>query len=334
MSPSRSTAPASAPPAAPSAAETSSELTVTHDAPTAPADRLTATAGAPPLPAPGSPPGAADGQPARTAARRRGGSAARAALHRAGPVLAALAGIAAIWYAVSYLVIAQQFLLPPPHEVYVNALTNDALMGPMIDALGRTVSVAMIGLLISVVLGVAWAVVMSQSTWAEKVLYPYAVILQTVPIIALVPLIGIWLQYGATARIVVVVIISLFPMISNTFFGLNSASAASHDLFTLQRASRWQRMTKLRFPAALPSIFTGLRNAAGLSVIGAIVGDTFFQQGPVGIGGLLRTYTLRLQMDALFTAITLTTLFGVLVFSLFAALDRAVIGRWYGSPAR
>ena len=89
-------------------------------------------------------------------------------------------------------------------------------------------------------------------------------------------------------------------------------------------------LLKLQFPAAVPSIFTGLRNAAGLSVIGAIVGDFFFQQGAPGIGGLLRVYTLRLQMEALLAAVTLTALVGVAVFTVFAVLDRAVVGRWYG----
>jgi NitT/TauT family transport system permease protein len=259
----------------------------------------------------------------------------RSVLVAAGPVLGAVAGLLVLWYAVTYLVMnpAQRFLLPPPHTVYGNALANPNLMGPMLDALGRTVGVALVGLLVSVVLGIGWAVVMSQSGLAEKVLYPYAVILQTIPILALVPLIGIWMGYGFGARVVVCVIIALFPMIANTLFGLQSATAAAHDLFTLNRATRGQRLLKLQFPAAVPSIFTGLRQAAGLSVIGAIVGDYFFQQGAPGIGGLLRVYTLRIQMDALLTAVTLTALFGVAVFTVFAVLDRAVVGRWYGRAA-
>lgn len=257
------------------------------------------------------------------------------ALARALPILAAIAGIVVVWYAVTYLVLdpAQRFLLPPPHETFGTTLGNPALMGPMLEALGRSVAVALVGLVIAVVLGVGQAVVMSQWRFAERVLYPYAVILQTVPILALVPLIGIWMGYGFPARVVVCVIIAVFPMISNTFFGLQSASAAAHDLFRLNRATRAQVLLKLQFPAAVPSIFTGLRNAAGLSVIGAIVGDFFFQQGAPGIGGLLRVYTLRLQMGTLLTAVTLTALFGVAVFTVFALLDRAVVGRWYGSGA-
>jgi NitT/TauT family transport system permease protein len=260
----------------------------------------------------------------------------RTALSRTVPIVGALAGIAVVWYAVSYLVLPQnqRFLLPPPHEVYGEVFTNARLMGPMTAALGRTFGVTVVGLVIAVVVGIAYAVVMSQWRYAERVLYPYAVILQTIPILALVPLIGIWLGYGFPARVVVCVIIAIFPMISNTLFGLQSATAAAHDLLTLNKATRWQRLGKLQFPAAVPAIFTGLRNAAGLAVIGAIVGDYFFQQGAVGIGGLLRVYTERLQLDALLIAVSLTALFGVLVFTVFAVLDRAVVGRWYGHGGR
>jgi NitT/TauT family transport system permease protein len=275
-------------------------------------------------------------EPAVAEIRDVGRPWARAALVRTASIVAALAGIAAVWYAISYLVLPpdQRFLLPPPDQAYGVALSNPNVMGPMLESLGRSVAVAIIGLVIAVVIGVGWAVVMSQFSWAERILYPYAVILQTIPILALVPLIGIWMGYGFPARIAVCVIIAVFPMISNTFFGLQSATAEAHDLMTLNRATRLQRLVKLQFPAAVPSIFTGLRNAAGLAVIGAIVGDFFFQQGAPGIGGLLRVYTQRLSMEPLLTAVTLTALFGVVFFTAFAALDRAVVGRWYGRSPR
>ncbi|MBZ4487002.1 ABC transporter permease [Microbacterium sp. cx-55] len=285
-----------------------SEKTLTAAAPTAP----------PPL---GSP--------------RTGGSFSRAASatgSRVLPIVLAILGILIVWYAVSYLVLSEsrRFLLPPPHQVFTETLGNPQVIMPMLTALGQTTSVALIGLAIAVVLGMGWAILMSQWRIAERVLYPYAVILQTIPILALTPLIGIWMGYGIPARIVVCVIIAIFPMISNTLFGLQSAEPSAHDLFTLNKATRWQRLTKLQLPAALPAIFTGLRNAAGLSVIGAIVGDFFFQQGSQGIGGLLRTYTLRLNMESLFLAIIFTAIFGVVVFSVFAALDRAIVGRLFG----
>ncbi|MBG6098062.1 ABC transporter permease [Nocardioides luteus] len=264
--------------------------------------------------------------------RRRTPSVLRRLLAKVVPMIAALAGLAGLWYLVTYVILSEdkRFLLPPPHQVFGETLGRPEVMQPMLAALWQSVQVALAGLVISVVIGMAWAMVMAQTRLLEKVLYPYAVILQTVPILALTPLIGIWMGYGISARIVVCVIIAVFPMIANTLFGLQSATAPAHDLFTLNRANRLQRLLKLQLPAAMPAIFTGLRNAAGLSVIGVIVGDFYFQQGSPGIGGLLRVYTLRLSMEPLFMAIILTALFGVVVFSAFAALDRAVIGKWYG----
>ncbi|WP_454299532.1 ABC transporter permease [Salana multivorans] len=242
--------------------------------------------------------------------------------------------LAGVWTLVSLVVLEprRRFLLPPPWEV-VAALGDPAIMETMWAALGRTATVAIAGLAIAFAVGVAWAIAMSQSRWVERIIYPYAVILQTIPILALTPLIGIWFGYGIPARIVVAVIIAVFPVISMTFFGLTSGpSRAAHDLFTLARATRWQRLTQLELPAAVPSIFTGLRSAAGLSVIGAIVGDFFFQQGAAGIGGLLRVYTLRLDMAALLAAVGLTALFGVVVFTVFGVVDRLVVGHFYGAP--
>ncbi|OJX97002.1 MAG: nitrate ABC transporter permease [Micrococcales bacterium 73-15] len=239
-----------------------------------------------------------------------------------------------IWTYVSLVLLGpvRRFLLPPPWEV-VATLGRPSVMQPMLEALGRTTMVSLAGLAIAVALGAAWAIAMSQSRWVERVIYPYAVILQTVPILALTPLIGVWFGYGIPARVVVAVIIAIFPVISMTFFGLTSGpSPAAHDLFTLARATRWQRLTRLELPAAVPSMFTGLRSAAGLSVIGAIVGDFFFQQGAVGIGGLLRVYTLRLDMAVLLTAVGLTALFGVVVFTVFGVAERLVVGHFYGAP--
>ena len=121
----------------------------------------------------------------------------RTGLAKAAPIVGAVAGIVVVWYVVSYLVLSprERFLLPPPHQAFATALGNPRILGPMLDALGRSAAVAMVGLVVAVVLGIAYAVVMSQSGWAEKILYPYAVILQTIPILALVPLIGIWLGY-------------------------------------------------------------------------------------------------------------------------------------------
>jgi NitT/TauT family transport system permease protein len=202
---------------------------------------------------------------------------------------------------------------------------------PMLTALALTAKAAAIGFVIAVVLGSLLATVMSQARWLERSLFPYAVILQTIPILALVPLIGFSLGFNFRSRVLICIMISIFPIITTVLFGMQSVDRGLHDLFTLQRASRWTRLRKLLIPAALPSFFTGLRTSAGLSVIGAIVGDFYFLQGQPGIGALLNTYSSQLQSDQLFAAVILCSLLGVLAFTLVGLLSRRVIGKWHES---
>jgi NitT/TauT family transport system permease protein len=250
-------------------------------------------------------------------------------LRTAVPVVAALVVAIGLWLVVSYLLLSprRRFLVPPPERVLTDSLLDWTHLQPMLAALGLTAEVALVGLGIASVLGIVTATAMSQASWVERAVYPYAVVLQTVPILAIVPLIGLWFDYGFTSRVIVCVIIALFPMIANTLFGLHSATQGAHDLFTLNKASRWQRLAKLQLPAALPSIFTGLRTSSGLSVIGAIVGDFFFKQGEPGIGTLLDVYRARLQSTDLFAAIILASLFGIAVFAVFTVLGKLVVGK-------
>ncbi|MDT7626664.1 MAG: NitT/TauT family transport system permease protein [Pseudonocardiales bacterium] len=254
------------------------------------------------------------------------------------PVLATVVVFLCLWLAVSYLLLTperREILVPPPQEVLTDSLLQWSHLRPMLAALLLDVEVSMVGLVIAVVLGVLAAVVMSQASWLERGLYPFAILLQVVPILAIVPLIGLWFNYGINGRVVVCVIIAIFPMIANTLFGIHAAEQGAHDLFTLHKASRWQRLTKLQLPGALPSIFAGLRISSGLSVIGALVGDFFFVQGQPGLGTLLSTYIARVQSADLFAAILLSSLYGVAVFAVFTALTSLAVGSWYrGSRAR
>lgn len=287
---------------------------------------------------------AATAAAAAQAAAPSGAPAARPAKARRirGRLVAALAPLGSLaaaigaWYVVSYLLLSpdRRFLVPPPQQVLTVAFLDWTHLQPMLQALWLTAQVALAGLAIASALGVTAAVMMSRARWLERSMYPYAVILQTVPILAIVPLIGLWFGFGFTSRVVVCVLIALFPMIANTLFGLQSVDGAHHDLFTLQKASRWARLRKLELPAALPSVFTGLRTSSGLSVIGAIVGDMFFKQGDPGIGTLLDVYRSRLQSEDLFAAIILASLFGVAVFALFTLIARFAVGSWHASADR
>ncbi len=237
------------------------------------------------------------------------------------------------WYFVTYVVLEPdlRFELPAPHEVIDRGFVDSATRSELLSGLGNTAEVTFIGLGISMVLGVLSAMIMTQTKWLEASLFPWAIILQTVPVLALIPLISFWFGYGLSSRIVVCVLISFFPIVSNTVFGLKSADRGSHELFTLHKAGRLTRLLKLQLPAALPAMFAGFRVAAGLSVIGAIVGELYFKQGVAGLGTLLSVYTSRVDFPPLFAAVLLSSLLGVAVFVIFGWLNNRVVGRWYNA---
>jgi NitT/TauT family transport system permease protein len=238
-----------------------------------------------------------------------------------------------VWLFISYVLLEprRRFLMPPPQQVVLVGLLNPANFGEIMGALWSTAQVALVGLFTSMVIGTLIAVAMIQARWIEWSIYPWAVVLQTIPILAIVPLIGFWFQFGFSSRVLVCVLISIFPIITNTLFGLKSTDQAHHDLFTLQRATRLQRLLKLQVPGALPAIVSGWRIAAGLSVVGAIVGDFFFRQGDPGIGRLIDDYRARLQSEQLFAAVALSSLLGLIVFWGFGLLGQLLVGSWHES---
>ena len=237
------------------------------------------------------------------------------------------------WYTISYIVLDEdrRFLLTPLHRVLQVGFLDWENFSRILEGLWLSGRVALIGLAIAILIGVLLATMMSQAKAVERAVFPYMVTVQAIPILALVPLIGMWWGYGQMSRVIVCVIISLFPIIVNTLFGLHSVSPAMHDMFTLHRAGRLMRLRKLMFPAALPAMFSGFRISAGLSVIGAIVGDFFFGQGPVGLGQLLQIYANYLQGEELIATLIVSSALGIIVFWSFGLLRRLVIGKWYDS---
>ena len=274
----------------------------------------------------------ADPGPVRLS-RLAGSSRLRRLVGAVGYPILSIAGALVVWSAVSYLVLSpeRRFLLPPPGQVLSQSLLDWQHLGPMLAALAVTAQVAFVGFAVAVVVGVGTGVLMCQARWIERIVYPYAVVIQVIPILAIVPLIGLWFGYGMTARTLVCVLIAAFPIITNTHFGIRSVDRGLHELFTLGRASRWDRLVKLELRAALPSIMTGIRTASGLVVVGAIIGDMFFAKGQPGIGTLLDVYRSRLQSEDLIAAIVLASLFGVLVFSLFGVIQKWLVGGWHQS---
>jgi len=167
--------------------------------------------------------------------------------------------------------------------------------------------------------------------------YPYLVALQAIPVLAVIPIIYSVFGDGLAPRFFVCIMISFFPIVTNTLFGLNSADPGQHDLFTLRNASRWTRLVKLQLPRAMPSIFTGFRISAGLSVIGAIVGEQFFQSGSKpGVGIIMELYrTKGNNPGAVYGGVIIACLIGIFTFMLFGLVAKLVVGHWHESnPAR
>lgn len=235
------------------------------------------------------------------------------------------------WFFVSYVVLQpeRRFLLPPPQDVVRVGLFNLSNLAELLNALASTTMVALAGLTVAAVTGLLLAILMSQASWIERSLYPYAVALQTIPILALVPLVGFWFGFGFRSRVLICTLIAVFPVITNSLFGILSVDRDLHHLFTLQGVGRFTRLWKLQLPSALPTVIAGLRISAGLSVIGAIVGDFFFREGEPGIGRLIDLYQQRLQSEQMIAAIFFSSLLGLVIFLMFGLIAKITVGGWH-----
>lgn len=243
------------------------------------------------------------------------------------------------WYFMHYWALEHLFdkkgwLITAPHRVVKESFLDSKVRGDMLVAVGWTALVAGIGLLLAIALGMTLAILMAQATWIERSAWPYLIAAQAVPILAIVPILGAVFGFGLGTRVLVCLIISIFPIVSNTLFGLLSVDVGQHDLFTLRRAGRLRRLLKLQLPAALPSIFAGFRIAAGLSVIGAVVGELFFRKGGKGIGILMDQYRQRTMMPQTYGALVVSSLLGIAVFVLFGWLGRMAVGHWHESTRK
>jgi NitT/TauT family transport system permease protein len=245
---------------------------------------------------------------------------------RAGAPLAVLAAVLGSWSLASWHLLdrRQRFIWPAPLDVVRVGFLDGDHLSELLHGVWSTSRVALLGLALSIVIGVGLAIVMSQARWVEHSIYPYAVVLQTIPILAVVPLLGYWFGFEFRSRVIVCVLVSLFPIMTNTLFGLQSVDADLHDLFSLHRSSRWQRLRKLQLPAALPAMVTGFKISAGLSVIGSIIADYFFRQGDPGIGRLIDQYRQRLATEQLLSALVLSSLVGLALFWAFSYLGTRI----------
>jgi NitT/TauT family transport system permease protein len=226
-----------------------------------------------------------------------------------------------------------RFLLPAPTDVVEAWIENRQTL---VVALISTFASALTGFVMAIVVGTLVALAMSQSKLLERSIFPYAVLLQTIPIVAIAPLIVIWFGAGMPAVVVISFLISLFPIITNTTAGLVSTDHNLVAMFELYNASWWQRMVKLKFPAALPYIMTGLRISSGLAVIGAIVGEFIAGIGGLrgGIGYVITQSAAQLKMPYLFAAALTSSVLGIAIFILVSFVSARFLRHWHESAIR
>jgi len=237
-------------------------------------------------------------------------------------------GIAA-WAAVVRVFELPPYVLPSPWLVAATLATDWPLLG---GALAATLLTTAEGFALAALGGVALAVLLNQSRWVEYSLYPYAVILQVTPIVAIAPLLLIYLSPQA-AVLVCAWIVAFFPVLANTTLGLNSVDRNLAALFGLYRASRLQILWRLKLPSALPQILTGLRIAGGLSLIGAVVAEIAAGSAGAGSGLAYRIVEAgyRLNIPRMFAALLLLSAAGVAIFFLLSWVSHLMLRHWHES---
>ena len=238
----------------------------------------------------------------------------------------------AVWQLVCTTFAVPEYLIPSPLRIAQTLAEDWALLS---SALLTTLKITFLAFALAVVLGVAAAFVFVQSRILEISLFPYAVILQVTPIVAIAPLIIIWVKSPTASLVICATLVALFPIIANTTLGLRSVNPGLMSYFKLNRASRLQTLWRLRIPSALPYFFGGLRISSGLALIGAVVAE--FVAGTGGTGTGLAYQILQsgyqLNIPRMFAALLLITVTGVLLFAAMAWLSKWALGSWHESEA-
>jgi NitT/TauT family transport system permease protein len=225
------------------------------------------------------------------------------------------------------------YILPAPSLVLQTLVKN---WGNLAPSLWFTVKLTLMALGAAVVGGVLIAMAFALSKWVEIAVFPIAVVLQVTPIVAIAPLILIYVDSTTSALLICAWIVAFFPILSNTVIGLKSADSNLRDLYQLYGATPWQRFRWLLVPSALPYFLGGLKIAGGLSLIGAVVAE--FTAGAAGretgLASRILESSFRTEIPMMFAALLLVSLLGIVIFIAFAALAKLLLGHWHESELR
>jgi NitT/TauT family transport system permease protein len=224
-----------------------------------------------------------------------------------------------------------KFVLPAPSAI-ASALANDA--AGFASATWVTLRITGFAFFWALLSGVGLAIIFSRSRAAEMAVYPYVVTLQVTPVVAIAPLILIWVGFDNVERALVIIawIVAFFPVLTNSVQGLRSIDPQLHDLMTLSRANGWQRLTTLELPAALPSILTGAKISGGLALIGAVVAEFVAGSGAsTGLAWRIIEAGNRLEIASMFAALLLLSAVGIVLFYTLSLIEWLCLRRWHES---
>jgi NitT/TauT family transport system permease protein len=238
-----------------------------------------------------------------------------------------------LWEFIVWKAEVPYYILPGPWRI-VRTLIAD--WGTLSGSLWITLQITGLALLAAVLLGGLLSILFTQSKWLEFSLFPYAIILQVTPIVAIAPLIIIWVNDTLLSLLICAWIVAFFPILSNTILGLNSADHNLINLFQLCGASRWQTLRYLRLPAALPYFLGGLRISGGLALIGAVVAEFVAGSGGTASGLAFRILEAgyQLKIPRMFAALAMVSGAGIVIFLVLSLISHLLLRRWHESAIR
>lgn len=237
------------------------------------------------------------------------------------------------WQAYVTLAEVPHYILPSPALIAETMIKDWGILWPAMVITGR---LTLIALVMAVIGGVGLAVAFTQSKWVEMSLFPYAVVLQVTPVVAIAPLLQIYVDSAFVAALLCAWIVAFFPILSNTTIGLKSADHNLQDLFSIYGATGWQRLRYLTAPSALPFFLGGLKIAGGLALIGAVVAEFVIGRAGTGLGlaSTLLEASYRFNFGRLYAALILISAMGVLVFALMSLISHLCLYRWHESALK
>ncbi len=238
-----------------------------------------------------------------------------------------------LWEFIVWKAEVPYYILPGPWRI-IRTLIAD--WGTLSGSLWITLQITGLALLAAVLLGGLLSILFTQSKWLEFSLFPYAIILQVTPIVAIAPLIIIWVNDTLLSLLICAWIVAFFPILSNTILGLNSADHNLINLFQLYGASRWQTLRYLRLPAALPYFLGGLRISGGLALIGAVVAEFVAGSGGTASGLAFRILEAgyQLKIPRMFAALAMVSGAGIVIFLVLSLISHLLLRRWHESAVR